>query len=143
MILGRFDRVSGRPTVDCHLTIRSLNIDGVVPFLVDTGADSTLLMPIDARRLKIPFEKLTNERVVYGLGGSAKVFYIPAVLIVSDKETAYAYRFALEIAEPNEDIDGMPSLIGRDIMKHWNMTLDFPEHKFSFKVQMCDEEMKL
>ena len=73
MVVGRFDPVSGHPTVDCHVTIKSLGIDGVVPFLVDTGADTSLLMPIDSLPLKIPFEKLTNERDAYGLGGCVKV----------------------------------------------------------------------
>ena len=100
-------------------------------------------MPIDSLPLKIPFEKLTNERVAYGLGGSIKVFYIPAVLIVSDKITAYGYRLALDIAKPIDDLEGMPSLLGRDILKYWHITLDFPERKFHFDVQMCDEEFAL
>jgi hypothetical protein len=143
MILGRFDAVSGRPTVDAHITIKSLDISGVVPFLIDTGADTSLLMPIDSVPLKVPFENLTNQRTAYGLGGPAKVFYVPAVLLVSDKKTAYGYRFPLEIAEPNDDLEGMPSLLGRDILKFWHVTLDFPERKFHFEVQMCDEEFPL
>jgi len=143
MILGRFEPVFGRPTVDGYVTIRSLNVSGVVPFLIDTGADTSLLMPIDSARLKIPFDKLTNERRAYGLGGVAKVFYIPAVLMVSDKKTAYGYRFALDIAEPSDDLEGMPSLLGRDILKFWHITLNFPERKFHFEIQMCDEEFSL
>jgi hypothetical protein len=143
MILGRFEKVSDRPVVDCHLTIKSLNIDGVIPFLIDTGADTSLLMPIDSKPLKVPFEKLTNKRIAYGLGGPATVYLIPAVIIVSDKAKAYGYRIPLDIAEPNDDLEGMPSLLGRDIIKHWHMTLDFPERKLHFDVQMCDEEFTL
>jgi predicted aspartyl protease len=142
MITGRF--VFDRPTIDCHITIKSLNIDGVVPFLIDTGADTSLLLPVDSVRFNIPFDQLTNSRIAYGLGGPAKVFYMPATLIVADKKTAYGYRFALDIAEPSEDLDDMPaSLLGRDILQYWKLTIEFPEHKINFEVQTCDEEFQL
>src|SRR5262245_3845640 len=117
MIVGRFERIFGRPTVDCHVTISAVKIDGVVPFLIDTGADTTVLMPVDGRRLRIPYNELTNEWTAYGFGGAAKVFRMSAVLIVSDDKTAYAYRFPLEIAEPRDDFGDMPSLLGRDILR--------------------------
>lgn len=139
MILGRFD--FGRPIVDCHITIKSLDIDGVIPFLVDTGCDKTTIMPVDSARLNIPFEQMTNFRTAYGFGGSGKVFYMPATLVVSDKTTLYGYRFAVDIAEPHDSLDGMPSLLGRDIMQFWKITLDFPEHKLVYEIQTCDEEL--
>jgi hypothetical protein len=139
MIVGRYD--FGRPTIDCHITIKSLNIDGVVPFLADTGCDRTTLMPFDSVPLKIPFDQLTNQRTAYGFGGGGKVFFIPAILVVSDKTTLYGYRFAIDIAEPTDALEGMPSLLGRDIMQNWKMNFDFPEHKLTFEIQTCDEEL--
>jgi hypothetical protein len=141
MILGRFD--FGRPVIDCHVTIKSINIDGVIPFLVDTGCDRTTLMPVDSVRLGVPFDQLTNEKVSYGFGGASAVYLMPAALVIADKKVAYGYRFGLDIAKPHVNLEGMPSLLGRDILQYWKLTLDFPERKFSFEIQMCDEEFQL
>lgn len=140
MIQGRFETFSRRPVIDCFLTLPAFNASAVVPFLVDTGADCSLLMPADAQRLDIKFEKLIYTRKSYGIGGECKEHRVPALLIVSDHKTAYAYRFGLSIAEPTPALEECPSILGMDILRFWKLTIDYAERELFFEVRMADEE---
>jgi hypothetical protein len=140
MIYGRFETFSKRPMIDCYLELPAFKAAAVVPFLVDTGADCSLLMPADARRLGIDFSKLHYTRKSYGIGGVCKEHRVPALLIVSDERVAYGYRFALSIAEPSPDLEECPSILGMDILRYWRITCDAAEKELFFDVRMADEE---
>ncbi len=126
--------------VDCFLTLPAFKVSGIVPFLIDTGADCSLLMPADARRLNIDFQKLIYTRESHGVGGVCKEHRAPASLIVSDQKLAYGYRFALSIAEPTEDLEECPSILGMDILRYWKLTCDYSEKQLFIEVKLCDEE---
>ena len=68
MIQAYFDQ-RGRPFIEGRLVIERLEIDGRVQFLVDTGADSTVLHPTDGERLNCRFDLLGSPRSVGGVGG--------------------------------------------------------------------------
>jgi hypothetical protein len=51
MIQGRFGNTSGRPYVEGRLVIPRLKVRGDISFIFDTGADQTVLMPMDGTRL--------------------------------------------------------------------------------------------
>lgn len=68
MIRGRFDHYR-RPYVLGRLILPRWNIQGEVDFLVDTGADSTIIHPYDGHRLRVPFAELESEILSVGIGG--------------------------------------------------------------------------
>lgn len=145
MLKGRFERFSGRPTVDCYIDVKSLSISGVVPFLIDTGADVTVLMPGDAASLGVDHDALKHCQTVSstGVGGECEDYLVPAVLIVDDEGIGKVYRFGLRIAKEDTALDGAPSLLGRDIIKNWKILCDFPNKKLEISIQMADEEVRL
>ena len=63
MLRGRFGDSTGRPYIEGRLIIPRLNIKSDMSFLVDTGADRSLLMPGDGRRLAIDYSKLGQPTV--------------------------------------------------------------------------------
>ena len=73
MIAGNFDTY-GRPLLECRVIIPRLQVDGRTPFLLDTGADSTCLHQIDAERLRIPFDQLSNRSYTRGVGEGLRTF---------------------------------------------------------------------
>ena len=74
MITGRFGDTSGRPFIEARLYLPRLNLSGDVSFLLDTGADASILMPADARRLGVPFNQLEGDNECGGLGGTVHCF---------------------------------------------------------------------
>ena len=73
VIRGQFDH-RGRPCVQGWLSLPRLNIRGEVEFLVDTGADSTVIHPSDGLKLGLPFGALHSEIVSVGIGGDHRYF---------------------------------------------------------------------
>ncbi len=62
MITGRFNALLGRPQIEGRIYIPRFNVEGEVTFLLDTGADRTMLMPADAFMLGIPLEHLIGAQ---------------------------------------------------------------------------------
>ena len=118
---------------------------GMVSFLIDTGADSTVLMPLDARRLKVDYTKLTDTDDSLGVGGKSIDFVIPAVLIIpdSDQQVAHAYQFQLRIPQHNPDLRTVPSLLGRDILNRWRMNYHPAKSELTAEIISSDRQFQI
>ena len=143
MISGSFnDR--GEPTVYgiVVLPYRREVITENVPFLLDTGASRTALHPEDGRKLKVPFGQLENPVPSRGVGGSAYYFVEPAIIyfldLVADKPLMRAYSIEMLIAEPSEDNETLPSLLGRDITDNWSIQYDPTDSVIACTVRSAD-----
>ena len=122
MLRGRYGRTSGRPYVEGRLIIPRIGVRTNISFCVDTGADRTILMPLDSIRRRIDFSALGNRTAGVGVGGSAEIFVEPAVLAFVDlAQAVHAYDIALNIVGDNPQIRDLPSLLGRDILNRWHM----------------------
>ena len=136
MIVGGFDG-SRRPFVECRVVIPRLGIEGKSLFL-DTGADGTCLHPDDSKRLEIPLDALGNRRLSRGIGGRSAYFRETALLVFADERLSRAYRVELLIAEPNPNAEGLPSLLGRNVINHWFMEYDPVNGRLDFTVRYAD-----
>lgn len=120
---GRFDS-AGRPFVTGELLLPELGIRASLAFLVDTGADRTLLMPVATARLGIEFSRLAmTPHHMAGIGGSVRYAHADARLVFYGT-SAYAYRLTLAIAEPGPQPSPVEALLGRDILDHWYLRYD-------------------
>jgi len=144
MLHGRFGDTTGRPYIEAHLSIPSLKVDGSVSFLIDTGSDCTVLMPLDAARLKIDYSRLTKRVESTGIGGLSNDFVVPAALLFSDPGAkVYGYNVALRIAEPKPELKTTPSLLGRDVINHWRIVYDPVGKMLTGEVLSCDKEFPI
>lgn len=142
MIVGEFD-ARGRPYVKGELTLPRLGVSHGVNFLLDTGADSTCLHPRDARTLRIPFGRLTGARFFKGVGGkSSPYFQERAILSFSDGASSRLYEIDLYIAGQSEGNEGLPSLLGRDVINHWYMHYDPSNANLKFVVRHADQTIE-
>jgi predicted aspartyl protease len=139
-LIGWFS--AGRPFVDARIVMRRLGIEGTVSFFVDTGADRTILQPLDARDLHLDITRLTGAARMFGLGGIVTNFVEPASLVFETNETIYAYRLDLVIARP-ADGPQLPSLLGRDILNRWHMTYRPIDNRLEFEVASADSTFDL
>src|SRR5215467_11358638 len=97
MLQGRFGSASGAPYIEAHVSFPRLGLRGFVSFLVDTGADGTVLMPSDGKKLGVDFTTLINPTTSQGIGGSSQGFSEEVVLSVSDQRYIYMYLLDVEI----------------------------------------------
>ncbi len=139
MIVGKF-RALASPYVDCHLSLPGLGIAADITFLVDTGADSTFLHPRDGLDAGIPFDLLRGSSASRGIGGTVSYFPEPAVLVFTDEATRqdYGYRININVAKPDDVSDRIPSLLGRDVIRRWQMDYDPTYSKLVFTVRDAD-----
>ena len=134
MILGRFGDTSGRPYVTAHVELLRLGVEGEISFLVDTGADSTVIMPLDAKRLGIEYSELSDPADSFGVGGKSSDYLEPGMVAFGDDNGLYGYHLGLIIMKPKEGINSTPSLLGRDILQNWDMRMSKPDNMIQFKV---------
>ncbi len=73
-----------------------------------------------------------------GIGGRGRYFEETAVLFFEDCSALRLYAISLYIAEPNEDMEHLPSVLGRDIVNRWCMTYDPVNDKLECTVRSVD-----
>lgn len=115
-----------------------------ISFLVDTGADSSMLMPADAVRMGTDYSKLTRKVESVGIGGVAQTFVEEAALVFSEPgRFLYVYFIDLRITAPSSEIMDLPSLLGRNVLDRWRMTYDPQENRLAFRVRSWDQRIRV
>ena len=141
MLLGRYVGSSLRPMIEAHVTIPSIKAGGFIQFLIDTGADCTTVTPADGRRLRVDYSKLTREDHSVGYTGSTLDFICQGVVTFSEIGVAeYEYDVELRITKPDSNIQELlmlPSLLGRDILNCWQISLDPSSRRITANVLAC------
>ena len=128
-VTAGFFTEQGFPYVFADLILPRLGIVAEVRFLVDTGSVSTILHSDDADDIGCPFNSLALPNVLEGVGG-AVTYYRESALVKLDRES-HLLDFAVEIsiAKPDSSTDGLPSLLGRDVLNRLRMEYDFPQDR--------------
>jgi hypothetical protein len=143
MLEGRFGDTTGAPYIEARVAIPRLSLRGSISLLVDTGADASVFMPADSRRLGINFGALRNPVTSEGIGGAAKGFNEYIVLSFSDRRYIYSYVLDVEISAPSTHNYKFPSLLGRDVLGQWRFLMDRPKNKISFTPRKWDLRLKI
>ena len=124
--MARFDE-RGRPFIQRSPYHTALGCGfSEIDFLLDTGADVTCIHPGDLRPLGIEtrFVPAGSAIEASGIGGGGRYFEEIAVLQFEDETETRYYAINLYIAEPNQEMEGLPSVLGRDVVNRWRMIYD-------------------
>lgn len=122
MITGFFSEI-GRPYISGKVTLPRFGVSADVPFLLDTGADTSCLHSEDARNLAVSESSLGNEVRAGGVGGTAAYYSEPAIVTFKygpGRIYEVSYDIDLDLSYSDETL-GMPSLLGRDILDDWHI----------------------
>lgn len=139
MLRGRFGDTTGRPYLEGRLVIPHFEIVADVSFLVDTGADSSLLAPADGLAMGLDYSSLGDVSESVGTGGIARSYILPASIAFTDPgNEILVYHVNLDVAVPDPEIMEMPSLLGREILDRWRMVYDPTEGELSFVTKSFD-----
>ena len=128
MIRGYFRSVGSvrRPYVRGLIDIPKFDVTGMeIRFVVDTGADRTVLGHNDALRMVglygVDLTRLQVGRPSRGVGGMAATRVVPVVLGFD----AFSTDMELPILEPTDGQPiGIPSLLGRDVLSHFALFME-------------------
>lgn len=144
MITGFFDSAFPWPVPKVQA---GLFIDGIttklvsVGFLLDTGASSTCLHPLDAvtsvgistARLALP-GNWTRTESRSGVGGSATYYVVPVTYaFLHHDRRLQLLETEISIAQLTVTNRSLPSLLGWDILQHFKVTVDWSERLVSLE----------
>jgi hypothetical protein len=145
VITGRFGNTTGRPYVSGRVFLPRIRAAANLSFLVDTGADSTTLMPPDALRMGIDHSSLVCPMMVGGIGGNSVCNRESAVLAFdeSNRNLIRFYFITILIPPPDPDLMRMPPILGRDVLDRWRMNYDRSKNNLSFAVRSADHTVRI
>ncbi len=145
MIQGYFSEVgvaTRRPFVDAVFEFADWSGATLrIPLLVDTGADCTIIAPLDALKLDMEsalrLDTLLEGMPTVGVGGKAKTRLIDANLILGDGKVIDHWQ-KLTIIEPpaSGPLPTYPSLLGRDILVGFGLVM----HQRKGRVLLLEHE---
>ena len=130
MIRGYFKE--DETPLNARLIFPRLGVGQEVDLLVDTGSSATILHPGDGRDMRFPFDELRDEVIVNSVSGTQTYYAEPAVVSFYDGEGRQHFRIELYVARPHPTVDGLESLLGRDILNQLGMSYDFRRSLLSF-----------
>src|SRR6266436_5392717 len=110
MLSGRFGYTTGRPYIEGRVVLPRLRIVANITFIVDTGADGTVLMPLDGVRMGIDYSQLQNVVDSVGIGGVSHDFSEGSIITFTDSVNLYVYTLTIRISAPSPEIMTVPSL---------------------------------
>ena len=129
MIRGYFqeDDLILRPYVDLELVFPIANNQSLeVSFLVDTGADYTLLSPFDGVRLRrelgVDLLELPFGMPIGGIGGQTETRMIDTTLGIGEQSISTTLSL---VEPPPGQFPTMPSLLGRDILYQLALFMEY------------------
>ncbi len=96
-------------------------------FLVDTGADRSLIVPGDYESHRYVFDDFRSAQDVdlRGFGGSLHAKLVLAKLILVDESGKHTQLgLEIEVAGPAPEIRGLPSVMGRDVIDNFRLIID-------------------
>lgn len=124
------------PHVQAFLFFPRLKVQGLVNFMIDTGADNTTLSLIDIERLNVDYRRLKRNSLVpvLGFGGERTCFREEALIVMRD-EDARTYYLPTYIHIPKrgknridrEEQRKLLSVLGRDLINQCTLNTDFQQ----------------
>ena len=146
MLRGRFGDTSGAPYIEGSLTLPQQALQVDISFLVDTGADRTMIMPTDGQVVGIDYSQLSTWTEVRGIDGArTQTYEEPALLAFKEgSHLLHVYSINVLILRPTNRNLGIPSLLGRDIIDRWHMVYDKgnPRPRLHFRVLSSDQTIQ-
>lgn len=143
MLSGRFGAGTSRPYVESAIWFPRIDVRGKISFLLDTGADQSIVYVNDIKRLRISYDMFCDEMDVAGVGGAMSCFRETAILYFADSESAIrCYRTDVLIPKCDHKI-GIPSLLGRDVLGNWKILYCQEENRLEIEVLKADKTISV
>ena len=97
-----------------------------------------MLMPTDGERMSWDYPSMKFKHGISGVGGTAPPAKEESVVAFSEGTSLHIYRIVLLVLPVEEKYEGMPSLLGRDILNYWDMDYSPTDDRLSFEVRWAE-----
>ena len=141
-IAGEFrTEFEGAPTVRCWVSFPGAPPKEIL-FLIDTGATRTTLNPRAANRVFPGYAKLDWRRDprlsgVRGIGGTSRIIrQAGSIRFEDDRGVPSYWDGPVDLIEPTADGWALPSLLGRDVLDNFRLTVSKRESLISLELQL-------
>ena len=74
-----------------------------------------------------PFDLLVRPVTLEGVGSTLTYYRETAQVILGERATGRPFPIEISIAKPDPPVNGLDSLLGRDILNRLRMEYDFPQ----------------
>lgn len=119
---------SGPFFIPAAIIPEQLNKVGFVNFIVDTGADESIISYADAVRIGIDFSILKERTMSYGIGGGISAHLLKNVMLLfeTDDPKNPVYPIKLDRIEVLPEQSGLylPSILGIDVLSKFSLHFD-------------------
>lgn len=128
IISARFIKLSqdAHPSSHVSASLQGRGFQGFVTFLIDTGADCTVLWDIHVRRLRIPATALTPApTAVVGIGGSTPASILSNVALTFTTDSGvHTLQQDIWVMPHSSSASALPAILGRDVINQFRFTCD-------------------
>lgn len=101
-------------------------------------------MPADATRLNVDHSLISERAISHGVGGKSNDYVVEAVVSFTDPGVmAYGWLIKLRVMNPHAAIAQAPSLLGRDIIKHWRLIYEPSAAVLEAEVRYSDGQKEI
>ena len=130
MINGRFGDTSGSPYVSAVVHPHFSEVWQPVSFLIDTGADTTILAPTDLAVIGMDFDEIRQLplHLIEGVGGLTATYEMEVILSFRHEQERKAYMYDIKALAVVDDgaLESVASILGRDVIHRWMMNYNYP-----------------
>ena len=140
---GWFEEPRQRPLINCTVILPRLGAEAELTLLVDTGADRTMLAPMEVALLGVDPRLLVEPGCASGVGGVVSAFRETAIITFTDGLMAYRYQLPILIVTQETSGRATYSILGRDILNRWHMNYRPTERRLEFDVVSADDSLDL
>ena len=112
-----------------------------VRFVIDTGADRTLIMPVDYRPYVYRDFRSFPLEFPGGFGGAFEARSVLPVLLHFEHQNGKYVQVTVEaeLARPSDEIEKFGvSVLGRDVIDYYRLVVDKPNNEVSIDVKLPD-----
>ena len=141
-ILGEFRAdFADAPTIQLRVSVAAAPPVSV-RFLIDTGATRTTLSPRHATEVFPGYADLDWTRdprlsSVRGIGGTSRIIRrMCAIRFTDDRVGPVYWDGPVDLIEPTADGWALPSLLGRDVLDNFRLTVSKQESLISLEIQL-------
>jgi len=113
-----------QPHIRAHFQCPEQKLGGVISFLIDTGADITVIMPDDRQNICVPNRLLVDgyPPFIGGIGGGLALRYLKSITLEFHDESGEQIvpfrlgQIAVACPKQRKPYKGVPSILGRDFL---------------------------